>query len=213
MFEYSEILDISVTLGEEAPTYPGDPSYCREKVFSQAKGDTAEVSKLTLCAHSGTHLDLPSHFFPKASGVGELPLERFILPARVVEIADPREVKRGELDKAGLENKRAVLLKTENSRSGLVVSGRFSERYAHIGEKAAEYLATIEVPLVGLDYYSIDPFGTPDYPAHRILLCAGIPVLEGINLDGVPEGDYTLICLPLKLGAVEASPVRAVLLR
>jgi arylformamidase len=210
---FSEIFDISVTLGLEAPVYPGDPAYSREKVYSLDAGDTAEVSKLTLCAHSGTHIDLPTHFFRNSPGVSELPPERFILPARVVEIESPLAVSLEELKRLGLNSGRAVLFKTANSGKGLVRSGRFSEKYVYIKRKAAEHLAALNAPLVGLDYYSIDRFDSSDYPAHRALLSAGTVILEGIDLAAPPAGEYTLICLPLKLPGVEASPVRAVLLR
>ena len=131
----------------------------------------------------------------------------------MVEIADPLAVTLEELEKAGLESGRAVLLKTENSRSGLVVNRQFSQKYVHLEPEAAGYLAALGAPLVGLDYYSVDPFETADYPAHRALLGAGVLILEGINLARVPAGNYTLLCLPLKLPGLEASPVRAVLLR
>ncbi len=213
MVNYKEIYDISVTLGDEAPVYPGDPAYSREKVFSLDKGDIAEVSKLTLCAHSGTHLDLPAHFFRNSPGVDAVPPASFILPARVLEIEDRQAVGLDELKSRDTGSGLAVLFKTANSRSGLVRSGRFSEEYVFIRKKAALRLAALKVPLAGIDYYSVDSFGSHDYPSHRTLLAAGTLILEGIDLAAVPPGDYTLICLPLKLPGVEASPVRAVLLR
>lgn len=213
MLCFEQIYDISVTLGDEAPVYPGDPAYSREKVFSLDKGDVVEVSKLTLCAHSGTHLDLPAHFFRHCPGISEMPAERFILPARVLEIEDRQAVGLDELKSRDTGSGQAVLFKTANSRTGLVRSGKFSKKYVFIREKAALHLAALKVPLVGIDYYSIDRFGSDDYPAHKIFLAAGTLILEGIDLASVPPGDYTLICLPLKLPGVEASPVRAVLLR
>lgn len=213
MIIFSEVYDISVTLGSEAPVYPGDPAYSREKVYSLDEGDSAEVSKLTLCAHSGTHIDLPAHFFRHCPGMSELPAERFILPARVLEIEDPRAVGLDELKSKDTGSGQAVLFKTANSRSGLVRSGRFTEKYVFIRKKAALHLATLKLPLIGIDYYSVDRFGAPDYPSHRTLLSSGALILEGIDLAAVPPGDYTLICLPLKLPGVEASPARAVLLR
>jgi arylformamidase len=212
MIIFSEVFDISVTLGDEAPVYPGDPAYSREKVYSLDEVDSAEVSKLTLCAHSGTHIDLPAHFFRHCPGMSELPVERFILPARVLEIENPRAVGLDELQSKDTGSGQAILFKTANSRSGLVRSGRFSEKYVFILEKAALHLAALKLPLVGIDYYSVDPFGSHDYSSHRILLAAGTFILEGIDLAAVPPGDYILICLPLKLPGVEASPARAVLL-
>ncbi|MCE5273319.1 cyclase family protein, partial [bacterium] len=141
------------------------------------------------------------------------PPERFILPALVVESDNPKAVEQEELLALHLPVERAVLFKTANSASGLVRSRRFSEKYVHLTAGAARHLAELRVPLVGLDYYSVDPFDSHDYPAHRALLTAGALILEGIDLAAAPPGEYTLICLPLKLDGVEASPVRAVLLR
>jgi len=211
--DFTQIFDLSVTLGSEAPVYPGDPAYVREKVYSLEQGDTVTVSKLTLCAHSGTHVDLPAHYLRNSPGMSEIPPGRFILPAVVAESASPRAVSREELQGLNLTAERAVLLKTANSASGLVRSRRFSEKYVHLATGAAQFLAELHVPLVGLDYYSVDPFNSHDYPSHRALLGAGVLILEGIDLAAVAPGEYTLLCLPLKLDGVEASPVRAVLLR
>lgn len=207
-----QLHDISVTLGTEAPAYPGDPVFERELVLSLERGDSADVSRISMCAHSGTHLDLPAHFFPGSQGAGEVDPGRFMLPARVLSVTERDSVDAASL--AGLEPMpgEALLFRTRNSVSGLVRSGRFSEDYAYIEPGAAELCAGLGCCLVGLDYYSIDPFGSSDYPAHRILLGHGIPILEGIDLAGVPDGRYRLVCLPLRIAGAEASPVRAVLL-
>ncbi|MCE5272574.1 cyclase family protein, partial [bacterium] len=119
MIAFTEIFDLSVTLGAEAPVYPGDPAYVREKVYSLEAGDSVTVSKLTLCAHSGTHVDLPSHYLRSSPGMAEIPPERFILPALVVESDNPKAVEQEELLALHLPVERAVLFKTANSASGL----------------------------------------------------------------------------------------------
>ena len=213
MLNFAKAYDISITLGEEAAVYPGDPPFSAEEVYSLAGGAEARVSSFRACAHSGTHLDLPAHFEPGAPGLESFPPERFILPAQVLEIENPRAVTREELTGKALKRGRAFLFKTRNSIERLVVSGIFSEDYVSLEAGAAELCVELDSPLVGLDYFSIDRFGDSGYPVHRTLLNSGRLILEGLNLRSVPAGEYTLLALPLKIKGLEASPVRAVLLK
>ena len=213
MLNFEKAYDISVTLGEEAAVYPGDPPFSTEEVFSFAGGAEARVSSFRSCAHSGTHLDLPAHFEARAPGLESFPPERFILPAQVLEIENPRAVTREELSHKALKRDQAFLFKTRNSIERLVVSGIFSEDYVYLETGAAELCVELGSPLVGLDYYSIDRYGENGYPAHRTVLNNGRLILEGLNLRSVPAGEYILLALPLKIKGFEASPVRAVLLK
>lgn len=199
--------DISVLLGEENITYPGDPCFGREVPGPQ----TAEAMKLTLCAHSGTHLDSPAHFFPERARLDDFPVDYFIMPAQVVEILDPSAVRADDLARVQTSPGEAILFRTGNSHSGRACNGRFVEEYVYLAEDAAQWCVQRELRLVGLDYISIDRYGEPDSPAHRIILGAGLLALEGINLADVLPGRYTLHCLPLRIKGAEGSPVRAIL--
>jgi arylformamidase len=205
------IYDISLLLGEQSVDYPGDPPYRREVLSSLTGGAAYELSRLSLSAHSGTHLDAPSHFIAGGKSIEQFAAADFILPALVVETDDRAAVRPAEVEAAEIRSGDAVLFKTNNSRSGLAASGEFSERWVHVSEPAGDLLLARKVALVGIDYVSIDKFDAPGAPLHQKLLSAGILVLEGIHLEHVPPGRYTLICLPLKLRA-EAAPTRAVLM-
>jgi arylformamidase len=205
------IYDISLLLGEEAVDYPGDPPYLRETVSSLSAGAAYELSRLSLSAHSGTHLDAPSHFIPGGKSIDQYPVSDFVLPALVLETTDPEAVRPGEIAGAGIQAGDAVLFKTRNSRSGLARSGKFVERWVHVSEEAGDLLVAAKVALVGIDYVSIERFEAPGAPLHLKLLRAGILILEAIHLEHVPPGRYTLICLPLKVPA-EAAPARAILI-
>ncbi|MEA1997095.1 MAG: cyclase family protein [Gemmatimonadota bacterium] len=208
-----EIFDISVLLGVEEAAYPGDPEYHREVVCSLAEGDPFQLSGLRMSAHSGTHIDLPAHFIPGSETVDKFAVEKFILPAQVIRAGDTGAVERDELEKMVIKKRRALLFKTPNSTKNLVCSGTYSSNYTWLTPDAASLCIEREAPLVGIDYYSVDRHGDLEFPVHRMLLGNRVPILEGINLAKAPEGEYTLVCLPLKLKGVEASPVRAVLVR
>lgn len=201
------IHDISVILGEENITYPGDPAFSREAPGPQ----TAEAMKITICAHSGTHLDSPAHFFPDQKHLDDFLPEYFIMPAQVVEIIDPAAVRAEDLERVQTNPEEAILFRTGNSHSGRVCNGRFGEEYVYLAEDAARWCVDRQLRLVGLDYITLDHYGDADNPAHRTILGAGLLALEGINLMAVPPGRYTLVCLPLRIKGAEGSPVRAVL--
>jgi arylformamidase len=201
------IHDISVVLGEESITYPGDPAFSREAPGPQ----TAEAMKISICAHSGTHLDAPAHFFPDRARLDDFPLEHFIMPAQVVEILDPLAVRADDLQRVQTNPGEAILFRTGNSHSGRAANGSFTEEYVYVAEDAAQWCVDRQLRLVGLDYITLDRYGDADNPAHRIILGGGLLGLEGINLLNVPPGRYTLVCLPLRIKGAEGSPVRAVL--
>jgi len=199
------IHDISVILGEQNIAYPGDPAFVREKPTPEAR----EAMKITIGAHSGTHLDAPAHHVPGGKCLDDFPLDSFVLPAQVVEVFDPEAVRAADLEDVAVRPGEAILFRTGNSHSGRVISGEFSDRYVYISADAAQWCVDRGLALVGLDYISVDRYG--DTAAHRILLGAGLLVLEGVNLADVRPGRYTLICFPLRIKGAEGSPVRAVL--
>jgi arylformamidase len=203
------IYDISVILGEQNATYPGDPTFVREVPGP----GIAEAMKITIGAHSGTHLDAPAHRFPDGGRyLDDFPATQFVLPAQVVEILDPQAVRADDLDRVKTNPGEAILFRTGNSHSGRVISGQFTSNYVYLTAEAAQWCVDRKLALVGLDYISIDRYEDPLSPAHSIILGNGILALEGINLQDVPPGLYTLVCLPLRIKRAEGSPVRAVLL-
>lgn len=204
----AKIYDISVVLGEQDITYPGDPAFRREKPTAAAK----EPVQLTMSLHSGTHLDAPAHFFPQGRRLDDFAPADFLLPAHVVEIFHPEIILAEDIEDMPGAPGEAVLFRTGNSHAGRAISGQFSARYVHLSPGAAELCVARQLKLVGLDYISVDPYGAPEAPAHQILLGAGLLILEGINLADVRPGDYLLLCLPLRIKEAEAAPARALLL-
>jgi len=214
MFPFREIYDISVRLGDEAITYPGDPPFERTVFCSIPESGVCEISKLSLCAHSGTHIDTPAHFFQTGRRIDDYPVSSFILPATVVEITGKSVILPADFsEEVGLREGTAVLFKTDNSLTGICCNGVYSDDYVYLSPEAAKFCAQQKLALVGIDYLTIEQPGNDNFPAHKTLLKNNILILESIRLDGINPGEYTLICLPLKIKTGEASPVRAVLLR
>jgi arylformamidase len=200
------VLDVSSALSSFTPAYPGDP---KVSVKCSRTADGALVSRLSMSAHSGTHVDAPAHYVPGGKTVAEVGLGRLIGRAKVCDLTDhegpitPRSLQRFRIHSLDI-----VLLKTRNSR--LMAEKKFTRDYVSLTQDAALYLASKKVNAVGIDYLSIDAYGCD--AAHKILLKAGIPVIEGLDLSLARNGKYTLICLPLKLMGTEAAPARCVLL-
>ncbi len=151
-----------------------------------------------MSAHVGTHVDAPSHVIPDGAPVGQLPLEAFIGPARVVDIPGRGEVGPDALPRGSLGSPR-VLFRTGGK--------------VFLSPLAALRLAERGVLLVGTDAMSVDPEDAVDLPVHRALLSRGIALLENLDLSAASPGDYRLVALPLYFKELDASPVRAILIK
>jgi len=209
---FETVHDISVPLGQVA-AWPGDTPYTRQMRCALADGAVSDVSILTLSAHAGTHVDSPAHFIAGAKKIDEFPVDRFLLPACVVESQDETCVRVADLDGVDVAAGEALILKTRNTAAGVCTDGTFHKQHVYLSDEAADWCVERGVALVGIDAYSVDAPGTEEFPAHHKLMSVGICVLEVIDLRAVQPGRYTLLCLPLKLPDCEASPVRAVLAR
>ncbi|HNY35564.1 MAG TPA: cyclase family protein [Methanothrix soehngenii] len=207
-----DVYDISVPLNR-APIYPGDRPFSREWMARLDGGDGYNLSALSLGSHAGTHLDFPAHLLKGGRGQDEYPPGSFIMPAEVVCVPGDGPVMPGSLPELGIESGQALLFKTGNFRRNLMHQAGFSEDFISLSEQAARLCVARRVKLVGIDYLSVDEYGDDSLPVHRTLLENDILILEGIDLEAVPCGRYTLICLPLRIEGAEASPVRAVLVR
>lgn len=201
------IYDISVPLCGELPTYPGDPTIEISDSLTLASGDAANVSLLNFGAHTGTHVDAPAHFIEGAKKVEALALDVLIGEAEVIEVPKDKRV----IDEAFATTRSSrVLFKTRNSE---LWSTDFRTNFTYLDLPAARKLIENGVKLVGIDYLSIEKFGSQEHEVHRALLSHEIIILEGLNLADVPAGKYELICLPLRLRSHlgDGAPARAVL--
>jgi arylformamidase len=205
------IYDITVPIRPGMPIYEGDPAVEIEAWSAFAKGDTSNVSFLRFGAHTGTHVDAPAHFIDGAARIDSLPMEVLIGPARVVRVPDDvTEIDENFLSECQLNQVERVLFHTRNS--GFWNEG-FRKDFTHVLPEAAALLVSRGIKLVGTDYLSIEKFHSGHHRTHLTLLSKGVVIVEGLNLTGVPDGDYELICLPMKIadGAGDGAPARVVL--
>ena len=206
-------IDVTTTLDPSTtPVYEGDAPMTFEFLKDMRKGDAFTLSKYSLGAHSGTHIDAPMHFVVDGAPIERVPIERLIGSARVIEIADDvQAIDAAELNRHDWKGAPRVLFRTRSSARGWMTSPAFHRDFAYIAPDAAQLLADAGVQLVGIDYLSAEQFGAPAPRAHQILLGRGIPIVEGLLLVSVRGGDYDLIVLPMKVGGHEGAPARAVL--
>ena len=204
------IYDITVPLSSALPVYPGDPEVTITPLAQLQWGDAANVSRLVLSSHTGTHLDAPRHFFAEGLAIDSLDLHVLMGPARVCTFPQvTTHLTADDLRPLGLAGTKRLLLQTPNA--ALWQKTGFQTNYVALTESAAYLLVEMGVQLVGIDYLSVDAFERQDFPVHRILLGAGVLVLEGLDLRAVPPGDYELLALPLLLQHGDGAPVRAIL--
>lgn len=187
------------------PVYPGDPPVSLEPVHA-AGPQSAAVSLLRLGTHTGTHVDPPAHLYPGGATVDELSLDVLVGQATVVDASGTGAIGLPEVQALLAPGCVRLLLRTR----GAGPAGDAAERW--LTEAAARCLVAAGIHLVGIDTLSVDPLDRPDLPAHRVLLGAGVVILEGLDLRGVSPGDYTLLCLPLRVAGGDGAPARAVLL-
>ncbi|HEY6392860.1 MAG TPA: cyclase family protein [Bryobacteraceae bacterium] len=208
----SEWIDVSIPLHNGMVSWPGDAPFHRLETLKIANGDVCNLSQFCTSAHIGTHMDAPRHFLAQGRGMESMPIDAVIGPARVIAIRDPDLIRVAELEQHHLGPGDRVLFKTGNS-DRLWKTNDFQERFVHIPQDTAAYLADLKVRTVGVDYLSVGGYETDSAETHQALLGAGIWLIEGLNLEHVEAGDYELVCLPLKLVGSDGAPARAVLRR
>lgn len=200
--------DISPPVHAGAPVFPGDTAYSQQWVASLGPGCPVNVSAITLSPHVGAHADAPLHYDPNGLPIGELPLEAFIGPCRVIHAIGVGPLVRLEHLAHALQDLPPRLLVRCYAR---LPQGRFDHQLPAFAPETLEQLADRGLRLIGTDSASIDPADSKTLDSHQVIRRRGLRVLENLLLDEVPEGDYELIALPLKLSTADASPVRAVL--
>lgn len=201
------LYDISPPVSLGAAVWPGDTPYSCRLACSIAEGSTVNVAVLTSTPHLGAHADAPLHTEARGEAIGHMPLERYLGPCRVVKVPAVALIESRHVADLELGHPPRLLFKTESVADRRV----FPERFTALSAELANRLGAHGVVLVGLDTPSVDPLHSKTLDAHHALARHGVAILENLLLEGVPEGLYELIALPLRLMESDASPVRAVL--
>jgi arylformamidase len=205
------LIDVTLAIHPDMPHWPGSTSPVCEWETRLDRGEESDASKWTLSAHQGTHVDAPSHFIPGAAGIEEIGLDVLCGPVEVVGIAEDGPIRAHHVTGIADGTER-VLFRTTNSTAGRLFR-EFDPGYVAVSAEAAQALVDRGIRLVGIDYLSVECFGDSEFPAHHILLGAGVPVIEGLDLAAAEPGRYELTCLPIRLTNAEAAPARVVLTR
>jgi len=203
--------DITVPITTDMPVWPGDPSVKMQRVSKIEEGDNANVTHVSLSAHTGTHVDAPYHFLSDGEKLESVPLNLMMGRAYVLHLQDADLITADVLKQAEIPSRtRRVLLKTRNSDYWARIEKEFQTDFVALSPDGAQYLVERGIKLVGIDYLSVAPY-KQSRPTHEVLLKNGVLILEGIDLSEVSQGRYTLYCLPLNLYGVDGAPARAIL--
>lgn len=209
--EPQRVWDVSVPDRPDMHFYPGDPTLEQTQIRAIKRGDAANLTHLSLGAHTGTHVDAPAHFIDGAPTLERVGLDRMVGPARVLDLRGRAAIDAAALGSHDIERGDIVLCRTDNSERWALPG--FQEDFAYLTRDAAELLVERGVKTIGWDYLSIEQFGSKTFEVHKRLLGEGVLIIEGLDLRAIAAGSYLLACLPLKLEGVDGAPARAVLMR
>ncbi len=207
----SKLIDISVPLHPGLPVWPGSHGVRISRLMNVANGDIANVSRLDIDVHSGSHIDAPLHFLDDGDTTDDIPLEKFVGPCFVADFRGLTRITAADLEAAGIPGgTQRLLLKTGNSGFWQDFAQPFRSDFCALTLDGAQWVADKDMVLVGIDCHSIQMYDDP-YDTHIVLLKRKVVILESLNLRDVEPGTYELLCLPLRVRGLEGVPVRAVL--
>ena len=203
-----KLWDISPPVDASSPVFPGDTPYTQQWAATLSDACPVNVSAITLSPHVGAHADAPLHYDPQGAAVGALDLTPFLGRCRVIHAIDAAPlITVAHLQHALTDVPQRVLVRTCRQ----FPLTQFDTQLSAFHPDTVQHLADLGVQLIGINSASIDPADSKQLPSHQVIRQRRLRVLENLLLDDVPEGDYELIALPLKLMTADASPVRAVL--
>lgn len=205
-----KIFDISMPVHSCMPVWRDAEE--KKPVFhitrSFANGDGARETKMELELHTGTHMDAPLHMIDGGQDSGFFKVEDMVLPCKVLDLTNVEDgITEEDLRQKDIKEGDCILLKTKNS-----FEEGFNPGFVYVKESGARYLADIGIKGVGIDSLGIER-SQADHATHKAILGKGIYILEGLRLKDVEEGSYTLVAAPIYILNVEASPVRALLIK
>jgi arylformamidase len=201
------IYDITPPITTRLQVWPGDTPPAREVLLDMQRGDNITLSTLRATVHLGAHADAPSHYGATAPAIDKRSLAFYLGPCQLVRVAAARATHvTPDMVARPLQAER-VLIATGTFPD----PEHFNTDFAALSPELVQRLHEQGVRLIGIDTPSVDLFESKDLPSHQMFLKHDMAILEGLALDGVPEGVYELIAVPLRLVGFDASPVRAIL--
>jgi arylformamidase len=203
------LIDISRELNANIAVWPGDAPFQLTVNLSREEGALVNLTSLTFSAHTGSHVDAPRHFSDDPTGIAAMDLRPYWGPAQVVTVAKPHgPLYPADFAHVDLRGAERLLIHSAASQVDPTV---FAEKFVYPTPDLADFLGELGVLLWGTDAPSVDPLNSEILAGHNALLRNSIAILEGLWLNGVVDGRYELVALPLKISGGDGSPVRAVL--
>lgn len=222
VYDDGRIFDISHRYGPGLPVWDSTEGLGEEFLWLEKgmkNGSRANNSAFKLGVHTGTHVDAPGHFFDNYydAGFDVDSLDLALLNGLALLVDVPRNTNITAEVMKSLDiprGVRRVLFRTLNTDRRLMFKKEFDTSYVGFMEDGAKWLVeNTDIKLVGTDYLSAAAY-VHSIPSHVAFLeSREIILVEGLKLDDVPAGIYTLNCLPLRLVHSEASPIRCILIR
>lgn len=205
-----KIYDISEPISEQTAVFPGDTPFSREWLMRMEEGRSCNVSTIRMSAHCGTHTDSPLHYESEDADIASVSLETYMGRCRLLAVkgeGTPSVVPASVLSADVLKGVDRLLLRTSDTHDYKT----FDRHFTALGPDGAKAVVAAGLRLVGIDTPSMDHPESKKLEAHKILQAGNVALLENLDLTGVPEGDYELIALPLRILGSDSSPVRAIL--
>lgn len=201
------IYDISPLIDERIAVWPGDTNFSRAWQCQIKDGSNIDLSTITTTVHIGAHADAPSHFHSDGVTIDRVAIEPYWGPCTVITVRRRPLIMPEDVAPALAKGARRILVRTDTQPDRTV----FPTDFSAFSPEAVRAMGAAGVVLIGIDTASVDPFSSKALPAHQELYRCNIRNLEGLSLEHVPDGEYELVAIPLKLAGGDASPVRAVL--
>ncbi|MDX1524170.1 MAG: cyclase family protein [Anaerolineae bacterium] len=206
-----EIYDVTRPINPSLAVWPGDTPFSADLIMDMGQGASVNLTTLTLSSHTGTHADAPLHFNNDDLAIDGVPLSAYIGPAMVVTIdRSSGPLTPADFPQLNWDNVERLLV---HSPASEVPLDEFPQEIIYPSPDLADVLGRHQVRLFGSDAPSMDALDSKSLPGHNALRRNGIAILEGLLLTDIPDGDYELIALPLKIEGGDGSPVRAILRR
>lgn len=204
--------DITLTISPDIVVWPEDPPVEITRASRIEDGEEANVTRINMSVHTGTHIDAPYHFIREGQTVENIDINLLTGRVYVLHLPDADLITLDMVENSPIPPRtKRVLFRTRNSDHWASGEHRtFDTEYVALSPEAADYLIGRGVKLIGVDYLSVAPFNDV-VTTHQILLGSGIVIVEGLNLSEVSQGRYTLYCLPLKIAGADGAPARAIL--
>ena len=207
------IIDLSLPIGKDLLTWPGDPGVEVNPKKQIAEGDPSNVSLLSIGTHTGTHVDPPVHFIEGTDGIDRVALDVLVGEAIVADLRAADAIGLDELHGLNLpEGTERLLCRTRNSDLWSSLPIEFPDDYVAVTPEGARWMVERGIRLVGVDFLSVERAGAEGHPVHRTLLGNGTVIVEGLDLSKAEPGPYRLVCLPLRITDGDGGPARAALI-